>query len=140
MLYRIEAGLFPQLDDTIGRKTAASIREALGIPVRGVRTVKVFTLEGLDAQQQRARRLAPDARKNGWSTCHDPQRLLADGPSCEKRQSGSSKAWRPFADGPALANGQGGKSGSPQTAPVSLKWKDSALFFPGGTVYLLAHG
>ena len=31
MLYRIEAGLFPQLDDTIGRKTAASIREALGI-------------------------------------------------------------------------------------------------------------
>ena len=33
MLYRIEAGLFPHLDDTISRKTAASIREALGIPV-----------------------------------------------------------------------------------------------------------
>ena len=51
MLYRIEAGLFPHLDDTIGRKTAASIREALGIPVKSVRTIKVFTLEGLDAQQ-----------------------------------------------------------------------------------------
>ena len=36
MLYRIEAGLFPHLDDTIGRKTAASIREALGIPVKSV--------------------------------------------------------------------------------------------------------
>ena len=41
----------PHLDDTIGRKTAASIREALGIPVKSVRTIKVFTLEGLDAQQ-----------------------------------------------------------------------------------------
>lgn len=51
MLYRIEAGLFPQLDDTVGRKTAASIREALGIHVDAVRTVKVFTLEGLDAEQ-----------------------------------------------------------------------------------------
>ena len=51
MLYSIEAGLFPHLDDTIGRKTAASIREALGIPVKSVRTIKVFTLEGLDAQQ-----------------------------------------------------------------------------------------
>ena len=51
MLYRIEAGLFPHLDDTIGRKTATSIREALGIPVKSVRTIKVFTLEGLDAQQ-----------------------------------------------------------------------------------------
>ena len=40
MLYRIEAGLFPHLDDTIGRKTAASIREALGIPVKSVRTIK----------------------------------------------------------------------------------------------------
>lgn len=53
MLYRIEAGLFPQLDDTVGRKTAASIREALGIHVDAVRTVKVFTLEGLDAEQVR---------------------------------------------------------------------------------------
>ena len=26
MLYRIEAGLFPHLDDTIGRKTAASVK------------------------------------------------------------------------------------------------------------------
>ena len=51
MLYRIEAGLFPHLDDTIGRKTAASIREALGIPVKSVRTIKVFTLEGLDARR-----------------------------------------------------------------------------------------
>ena len=45
MLYRIEAGLFPHLDDTIGRKTAASIREALGIPVKSVRTIKVFIFQ-----------------------------------------------------------------------------------------------
>ena len=53
MLYRIEAGLFPHLDDTIGRKTAASIREALGIPAGKIalRTIRVSTLEGLDAQQ-----------------------------------------------------------------------------------------
>ncbi|MEG1610086.1 MAG: phosphoribosylformylglycinamidine synthase, partial [Bilophila sp.] len=51
MLYRIEAGLFPHLDDTIGRKTAAGIRAALGIDVTGVRVVKVFTLDGFTAAQ-----------------------------------------------------------------------------------------
>lgn len=51
MLYRIEAGLFPHLDDTVGRKTASGIREALGIAVAGVRVVKVFTLDGFDASQ-----------------------------------------------------------------------------------------
>ena len=60
MLYRIEAGLFPHLDDTIevrengGSVDVAKMSEALGIPVKGVRTVKVFTLEGLDAQQVNA--------------------------------------------------------------------------------------
>lgn len=51
MLYRIEAGLFPHLDDTVGRKTASGIRDALGIAVTGVRMVKVFTLDGFDARQ-----------------------------------------------------------------------------------------
>ncbi len=51
MLTRIEAGLFPYLDDTVGRKTAAAIREALSLPVEDVRIVKVFTLEGFEADQ-----------------------------------------------------------------------------------------
>ena len=64
MLYRIEAGLFPHLDDTVGRKTTASIREALGIAVDGVHTVKVFTLEGFTEAQ--ARQLMDQ------SVLHDP--------------------------------------------------------------------
>ncbi len=51
MLYRLETALFPHIDDTVGRKTALSIGEALGIHVNMVRTVKVFTLEGFTVEQ-----------------------------------------------------------------------------------------
>lgn len=51
MLTRIEAGLFPYLDDTLGRKTAATIRAALALPVQNVRIVKVFTLDGFELDQ-----------------------------------------------------------------------------------------
>ncbi len=51
MLYRIEAETSPGRDDTLGRKVAASIREALGMAVDAVRTVKVFTLDGFSAEQ-----------------------------------------------------------------------------------------
>lgn len=51
MLYRIEAETAPGQDDTRGRKVAASIREALGMAVDAVRTVKVFTLDGFSAEQ-----------------------------------------------------------------------------------------
>ncbi len=53
MLIRIEVATYPHMDDTVGRKVARSIHEALGIAVQDVRTVKVFTLEGFsqkDAQ------------------------------------------------------------------------------------------
>ena len=87
MLYRIEAGLFPHLDDTIGRKTAASIREALGIPVKSVRTIKVFTLEGLDAQQVNtlmAKSVLHDPVLQAVSLSHHPRnlRLLNGEPTC----------------------------------------------------------
>lgn len=51
MLTRIEAGLFPYLDDTLGRKTATTIRTALALPVQNVRIVKVFTLDGFELDQ-----------------------------------------------------------------------------------------
>ena len=64
MLYRIEAGLHPHLDDTVGRKTAAHIRTSLDIPVEAVRQVKVFTVDGLN--QQEVERLV------GEAVWHDP--------------------------------------------------------------------
>ena len=51
MLCRIEAGLYPHVADTMGRKTATAIRESLGIQVDSVQTVKVFTLEGFTIEQ-----------------------------------------------------------------------------------------
>lgn len=50
MLIRIEAGVFPHLDDTVGRKTAENIREALHLPIKECRIVKVFTFEGFEEQ------------------------------------------------------------------------------------------
>ena len=47
MLHRLEAGVFAHIDDTPGRKTAVRIREALGLAVKAVRQVKVFTFSGL---------------------------------------------------------------------------------------------
>ncbi len=51
MLHRLEAGVFAHIDDTQGRKTAARIRESLGLQANGVRQVKVFTLNGFTREQ-----------------------------------------------------------------------------------------
>lgn len=64
MLYRLEAGPRPGLEDVQGRKVAERIKSALGLAVGQVRLVKVFTVDGLDEAQ--ARRLLADAV---W---HDP--------------------------------------------------------------------
>ncbi len=64
MLHRLEAGVFAHIDDTPGRKTAVRIREALGLAVRAVRQVKVFTLSGFTTEQAQ-RLLERDA-------LHDP--------------------------------------------------------------------
>ena len=54
MLYRIEAGVASRLDDTGGRNIAARIRSDLGLEVEKARLVKVFTLDGVSADQARA--------------------------------------------------------------------------------------
>lgn len=64
MLYRVETGPRAGLDDTQGRKTAQHLRKALNISVSGVRQIKVFTADGLDAAQV--------ARLLGESIWHDP--------------------------------------------------------------------
>ncbi len=64
MLYRLEAGPRPDLEDVQGRKVAERVRAALGIAVGSIRLVKVFTADGLDETQ--ARRLLDDGV---W---HDP--------------------------------------------------------------------
>lgn len=64
MLYRLEVGPRPGLEDVQGRKVAGRIRAALGLQVGQVRLVKVFTASGLDEAQ--AQRLLADAV---W---HDP--------------------------------------------------------------------
>jgi len=63
-MHRMEMGLHPHLDDTIGRKTALSLERALGIRVRALRQVKVLTLDGFD------RRQAEQLLKEG--VLHDP--------------------------------------------------------------------
>lgn len=64
MLYRIEAGLHPHLDDTVGRKTAAHITKALSISVGAIRQNRAFTVAGLN--QAEAEKLVAEAI---W---HDP--------------------------------------------------------------------
>lgn len=64
MLYRIESGLHPHLDDTVGRKTAAHIAKSLALSVGGIRQNKVFTVSGLDKAE--VERLVSEAI---W---HDP--------------------------------------------------------------------
>ena len=64
MLYRIEAGLHPHLDDTVGRKTALHLKQALHIPVAALRQIKVFTVDGLSGAE--AQKLVDEAI---W---HDP--------------------------------------------------------------------
>lgn len=64
MLYRIEAGLHPHLDDAVGRSTALTMLKALHVQAEAVRQIKVFTVDGLDEAE--VRRLVNDAI---W---HDP--------------------------------------------------------------------
>lgn len=51
MLRRIEVGLRPHVTDTVGRKVSHKIQESLGIDAGDVRLVKVFTVDGLNADQ-----------------------------------------------------------------------------------------
>ncbi len=51
MIRRVEVGPRPGLPDVMGRKTAESVKNFLGLDVSSIRCVKVFTLEGLDAGQ-----------------------------------------------------------------------------------------
>ncbi len=54
LLQRIEVGLHPHIEDTIGKKTAHHIAKALHIPLGAVRQMKVFTADGLtEAQGQK---------------------------------------------------------------------------------------
>ena len=64
MLLRVEIGLHPHLDDALGRKTATALERALGIRVRALRRVKVFTLDGFEREQ--AERLVREG------ALHDP--------------------------------------------------------------------
>jgi phosphoribosylformylglycinamidine synthase subunit PurSL len=51
MIRRVEVGPRPGLPDVMGRKTAGSVKNFLGLDVSSVRCIKVFTLEGLDGTQ-----------------------------------------------------------------------------------------
>ncbi|EPR44728.1 Phosphoribosylformylglycinamidine synthase 2 [Desulfovibrio sp. X2] len=51
MLFRVHVALKPTVIDTPGRKAAAAVKNALGLDVRSARIVKVFTVEGLTAEQ-----------------------------------------------------------------------------------------
>ncbi len=51
MLHRIEVGLHPHIEDTIGKKTAHHIAKALDIPLGAVRQLKVFTVDGLESSE-----------------------------------------------------------------------------------------
>ncbi len=50
-MQRIEVGLHPHIEDTIGKKTAHHIASALGIALGAVRQMKVFTVDGLTEAQ-----------------------------------------------------------------------------------------
>ncbi|MDD6088932.1 MAG: AIR synthase-related protein [Desulfovibrionaceae bacterium] len=51
MLYRIEAGPSSRVRDNIGIRFADRIRKASGLNIREIRTVKVFTLDGISTDQ-----------------------------------------------------------------------------------------
>lgn len=51
MLYRIEVGLFPHIEDTLGRKLGLSIKQMLSISVTSINVIKVFTIEGIQSEQ-----------------------------------------------------------------------------------------
>ncbi|QGY39989.1 phosphoribosylformylglycinamidine synthase [Pseudodesulfovibrio cashew] len=51
MLCRVIVGLKENVRDVVGEKVARKIKSELGMDVRGVRIVNVFTLEGLEQEQ-----------------------------------------------------------------------------------------
>ncbi|MDO5537166.1 MAG: AIR synthase-related protein, partial [Desulfovibrionaceae bacterium] len=53
MLYRIEIGPRPDLDDIHGRATARALKSSLGIHVDAVWQLKIFTVDGLEADEVR---------------------------------------------------------------------------------------
>lgn len=53
MLYRIEIGPRPDLDDIHGRATAKSLESSLGIHVDAVWQLKIFTVDGLEEAEVR---------------------------------------------------------------------------------------
>ena len=53
MLWRVEVGPRPHVTDTLGNRASRKIAQELGLAVDGVRTIKVFTVAGLDVAQVR---------------------------------------------------------------------------------------
>lgn len=51
MLWRVEVELRPQITDVLGRRVCRKINQELGLALDKVRTVKVFTVAGLDEAQ-----------------------------------------------------------------------------------------
>lgn len=63
MAHRIEAAFRPGFEDALGRSVRERIRPGLGLPVRDVRTVDVYTLDGefsIEELHQLARDLFSD--------------------------------------------------------------------------------
>ncbi|MDR3640357.1 MAG: AIR synthase-related protein [Humidesulfovibrio sp.] len=54
MLLRFELGLKPQVRDVVGERVARNIKSELGLGLAGVRIVRVYTVEGIDAAQAKA--------------------------------------------------------------------------------------
>ncbi len=70
MLYRIEIGPRPDLDDIQGKATARALKSSLGIEVEAVWQLKIFTVDGLNEDE--VRRLVDEGI---W---HDPILQVAD--------------------------------------------------------------
>ena len=54
MLTRLAVGLRPSVTDTVGQRVAGKIDSELHMPVRFVRIVKIFTIDGLNEDEVRA--------------------------------------------------------------------------------------
>uniref|UniRef100_I2Q4B6 Phosphoribosylformylglycinamidine synthase subunit PurL n=1 Tax=Desulfovibrio sp. U5L TaxID=596152 RepID=I2Q4B6_9BACT len=64
MLSRVAVGLRPSVTDVVGQRVAGKIKSELHLPVTAVRIVKIFTIDGLSADE--AGRIAADG------VLHDP--------------------------------------------------------------------
>nr|HML63115.1 phosphoribosylformylglycinamidine synthase [Solidesulfovibrio sp.] len=54
MLTRLAVGLRPSVTDTVGQRVAGKIASELHMPVRFVRIVRIFTIDGLSEDEVRA--------------------------------------------------------------------------------------